>query len=96
MSDLGFISLASEGEPLFLGREITQKKDFSDRTATRIDEEVQKILSSCMATCRDILTTHRDQLDRLTDELCEKETLDDSEIRELLGFEPLVSNSGLV
>ena len=42
------------------------------------------------------MTTHRDQLDRLTDELCEKETLDDSEIRELLGFEPLVSNSGLV
>ena len=96
MSDLGFISLASEGEPLFLGREITQKKDFSDQTATRIDEEVQKILSSCMATCRDILTTHRDQLDKLTDELCEKETLDDSEIRVLLGFEPLKSESELV
>ncbi len=96
MSDLGFISLASEGEPLFLGREITQKKDFSDKTATRIDEEVQKILTSCMATCRDILTTHRDQLDKLTDELCEKETLDDSEIRVLLGFEPHKSESELV
>ena len=96
MSDLGFISLASEGEPLFLGREITQKKDFSDKTATRIDEEVQKILTSCMATCREILTTHRDQLDKLTDELCEKETLDDSEIRVLLGFEPHKSESELV
>ena len=96
MSDLGFISLASEGEPLFLGREITQKKDFSDKTATRIDEEVQKILSSCMVTCRDILTTHRDQLDKLTDELCEKETLDDSEIRVLLGFEAKKSESELV
>lgn len=96
MSDLGFISLASEGEPLFLGREITQKKVFSDKTATRIDEEVQKILTSCMATCRDILTTHRDQLDKLTDELCEKETLDDSEIRVLLGFEPHKSESELV
>ena len=49
-----------------------------------------------MATCRDILTTHRDQLDKLTDELCEKETLDDSEIRVLLGFEPLKSESELV
>ncbi len=88
MSDLGFINLSNEGEPLFLGREITQHKDFSDATAKRIDEEVEKILDECLATTRSILTEHRDQLDMLTDELCRKETLDDAEIRQLLGFEP--------
>lgn len=88
MSELGFINLSNEGEPLFLGREITQHKDFSDATAKRIDEEIEKILDECLNTTRTILTEHRDQLDRLTEELCEKETLDDAQIRELLGFEP--------
>ena len=88
MSELGFINLSNEGEPLFLGREITQHKDFSDATAKRIDEEIEKILDECLNTTRTILTEHRDQLDKLTEELCEKETLDDAQIRELLGFEP--------
>ena len=88
MSELGFINLSNEGEPLFLGREITQHKDFSDATAKRIDEEIEKILGECLNTTRTILTEHRDQLDKLTEELCEKETLDDAQIRELLGFEP--------
>ena len=88
MSALGFINLSNEGEPLFLGREITQHKDYSDTTARRIDEEVEKILDECLSRTRQILTQHRDQLDRLTEELVAKETLDDAQIRELLGFEP--------
>lgn len=96
MSDLGFISLGSEDEPLFLGREIAQHKDFSDETANKIDIEIQKVLKACMDTTRSILTEHRDQLDKLTEELCVKETLDDAEIRVLLGFEPLNHTSDLV
>lgn len=88
MSELGFISLASDGEPLFLGREIAQHKDYSENTAKRIDEEVEKILSECMKNTKDILSEHRDQLDLLTAELCAKETLSDAEIRTLLGFPP--------
>ena len=88
MSALGFINLSNEGEPLFLGREITQHKDYSDTTARRIDEEVEKILDECLSRTRQILTQHRDQLDRLTEELVARETLDDAQIRELLGFEP--------
>ena len=87
MSDLGFINLSDGGEPLFLGREIAQHKDYSEETARRIDEEMQKILSSCLKETMDILTAHRDQLDALTSALVEKETLDDREIREMFGFE---------
>ena len=87
MSDLGFISLGSEGEPLFLGREIAQHKDFSEETAKRIDEQINKILGECMEEATRILTEHRDQLDKLAQTLIARETLDDNEVRELLGFE---------
>jgi len=88
MSELGFVSYGKEDEPLFLGREIAQHKDYSEDTAHKIDSEVNKILHGAMTDTREILTTHRDELDKLTVELVEKETLDDSEIRVLLGFEP--------
>ncbi len=90
MSDLGFINLSSNGdEPIFLGREITQHKDYSDETARKIDEEVRKILDRCMDETMQVLTDHRDQLDMLTTALVEKETLDDAEIRKMFGFPPV-------
>ena len=87
MSKLGFISLGSEGEPLFLGREIARHKDFSEDTAKKIDKEILDILSSCMEETKKILTEHRDQLDKLANELITRETMDDNEVRALLGFE---------
>ena len=89
MSDLGFISLGSEGEPLFLGREIAQHKDFSEETAKRIDEQINKILGECMEEATRILTEHKDQLDLLAQTLITRETLDDNDVRELLGFEAI-------
>ena len=90
MSGLGFVSLADEAEPLFLGREITQHKDYSEETAKRIDQEIQKILEGAMDETREILSKHRDKLDLLTSELIDKETLDDAQVRVLLGFDPIV------
>ena len=86
MSDIGFINFGNEDEPLFLGRSIAQHKDYSDETARRIDEAINKIITSSMEEVRRILTEHRDQLDLLTRELVARETLDDSEVRQLLGF----------
>ena len=96
MSDLGFISLADDDEPLFLGREIARHKDYSEETARRIDEEVGKILNHCMDETKSIRTEHRDQLDALTEALVEKETLDDKEIREMFGFPPVQHTTELV
>lgn len=89
MSDIGFISYGEEDEPLFLGRSIAQHKDYSDETARRIDAEIDKIIKGSMAEVRGILSEHRGQLDRLAQELVAKETLDDSEVRTLLGFEQI-------
>lgn len=91
MSSLGFISLANDDEPLFLGREIAQHKDYSEQTAQRIDSEVNRILSECLDQTREILSEHRDQLDALAVALVERETLDDREIREMFGF-PLIEH----
>ncbi|MGE4583805.1 MAG: ATP-dependent zinc metalloprotease FtsH [Sphaerochaeta sp.] len=93
MSGLGFVNLGDESEPLFLGREITQHKDYSEETAKRIDQEMHAILDQAMDETRMILSEHRDQLDLLTKELVEKETLDDAQIRVLLGFDALPTSA---
>lgn len=84
--DLGFISLGKEDEPIFIGKEIARHKDYSEETARRIDEEVKNIMKSCLTETRKILSNNVDQLHKLAKELIEKETLDDSDIRQLLGF----------
>ncbi len=87
MSELGFVCYGQEDEPLFIGKEIAQHKDYSESTAMKIDETVSRILSDSLEDTRRILNEHRDQLERLTAALIERETMDDAEIRELLGFE---------
>ncbi len=95
MSSLGFVSYGKEDEPLFLGREIVQHKDYSEETARKIDSEVTRILSEAMDDTKAILTEHRDELDKITAALVEHETLDDLQIRELLGLEAVESATSL-
>lgn len=85
---LGFVAFGQEDEPIFLGKEIAQHKDYSEATAEKIDGEIESILNSCMKESKDIIAEHRDQLDLIAEKLVEKETLDDMEIRELIGLPP--------
>ncbi len=86
---LGFIAFGQEDEPIFLGKQIAQHKDYSENTAQKIDEEIERILKECMNDVEKLLLDHKDQLTLLAETLVEKETLDDREIRELIGFPPL-------
>ena len=86
MSEMGPVAYAQEDEPIFLGKEIARHKDYSEHTAQAIDREVTRILTECLNEARGILQEHKDQLERLTTTLVEKETLTDAEVRELLGF----------
>ncbi len=89
MSDkVGPIALGAEDEPIFLGKEIATHKDYSEETARDIDGEIRRILTECLQSVRKILKDNKDQLVKLANELVAKETLDDSEVRELLGFPP--------
>jgi cell division protease FtsH len=71
----------------FLGREMTQQKDFSEETARLIDEEIRRIIRDMEEKAREILTSHRGQLDALAEGLLENETLSKGEIDEILGRE---------
>lgn len=95
MSSLGFVNYSDDDHPLFLGRDINQRKNFSDETAKIIDEEERKILDKCLEEVRQILSDHRNQLDLITQNLVEKETLDDNEIRDILGLEHIQKQTDL-
>jgi len=83
---LGPIAYGQKEEPIFLGKEIARHKDYSEETAQQIDKELKSIVESGLKQAKALLTEHRDHLELLATTLVEKETLDDAQIRELLGF----------
>lgn len=77
MSDkLGPRTFGHKEEMVFLGREISEQRDYSEEVARQIDEEVQRIISEAHASARKVLTENKDKLDLLAKRLIEKETLE--------------------
>jgi len=88
MSDkIGPVTFRQGEEHPFLGREITQNKDFSEATALLIDQEVHRIMTEMEEKATKLLTAHKEELGRLAEELLEHETMSREEIEELLGKE---------
>jgi cell division protease FtsH len=69
---------------VFLGKEIAQEKDFSERTAVIVDEEIRAMLQLALQQAEEILTQNRATLDSLANALIEKEVLGDVEIEALI------------
>lgn len=86
MSNLGAICFHNDEEPVFMGKEMAKHKSVSDYAAAEIDKAIKEILREAENRAKDILSTNKDKLDILAKTLVEKETLDDNEVRELLGF----------
>ncbi len=90
MSDkLGPLSYGAKEEEIFLGREIQRHKDYSERTAIDIDEEVRAIVTAAMQDAEKILTKNIELLHTLSKELLEREILDGDEIDKLIKGEEL-------
>ncbi|MBR9977047.1 MAG: ATP-dependent zinc metalloprotease FtsH, partial [Bacteroidetes bacterium] len=89
MSDLGPLTFGAKQEEIFLGREISQHRDYSEQTAIHIDDAVRKIVMDGMSRAIEILKNHRDILERLSESLLEREILDSEEINAVLRGEPL-------
>jgi cell division protease FtsH len=89
MSDLGPLTFGAKQEEIFLGREISQHRDYSEKTAMAIDDAVKDIVTYAMGRASSILTEHRDILDRLAMALLEREILDSDEIDLIIRNEPL-------
>ncbi|MDQ4100078.1 MAG: ATP-dependent zinc metalloprotease FtsH [Chloroflexota bacterium] len=84
-SDIGPIYLGTGEEHVFLGREITQDKSFSDATAERIDSAVREMVEAALNRAVSLNQQYRAQLDALVAELLERETLDAPEVVRILG-----------
>ena len=84
---IGNLTVGKRHAQIFLGRDIGEERNYSDETAKIIDEEVKRIVEECYKTAKDKLMDTKDKLDLLAGRLIEKETLDENEVRELLGFE---------
>ncbi|MGA8239278.1 MAG: ATP-dependent zinc metalloprotease FtsH, partial [Desulfobacterales bacterium] len=84
MSELGPLSYAKGEEPVFLGREISQHRDYSETTAQKIDEQIHKLIDSSYKHAKLVLEGNLDILHKLADLLLEKETVLGKELDELI------------
>ena len=82
--EVGPLSLAEERLNVFLGEEIVKSEEHSEELNAVIDREIRKIVDHCYARAKELLREHREALDRLARELLSRETLDGSEIDEIL------------
>jgi len=84
---LGPVGFAS-GSPMYLGGEEVRSRPYAEATQRVVDEEVAKLLREAERRATGMLVAHRDALDRLTDLLLERETLDGTDVDEVLGRIP--------
>jgi cell division protease FtsH len=80
---LGPRTFGDKQELVFLGREISETKDYSERTALEIDREINKIIEEEYEVCMKILTEYKNMLVKLAETLITKETLDYDELEAL-------------
>jgi cell division protease FtsH len=89
MSSLGPITFGKKEEQIFLGREIAQHQDYSEDTAIKIDQEVNRIVTEQYNRARQIILENKDAMIRLAESLLERESLDSVQIRRLVAGLPL-------
>jgi cell division protease FtsH len=93
MSDLGPLTFGKKDEQIFLGREISQHRDYSEETAIKIDSEVKKIIAEQYERAKGIITGNHDAMVRLAEALLEFETLDGKQIRDAVEGRPVTGGA---
>jgi cell division protease FtsH len=81
---LGPLSYSKEEEQIFLGREISQHRDYSENTAQMIDEEINQLIGDAYEKATSVLKENIDILHKLAESLLEKETVMGAELDELI------------
>ncbi|MFI5089367.1 MAG: ATP-dependent zinc metalloprotease FtsH [Terriglobales bacterium] len=84
MSSLGPLTFGKKEEQIFLGREIAQHRDYSEDTAIKIDQEVRRIADDGYKAAVDVLSGHRETLEKVAQMLLEREVLDANEIQMII------------
>ncbi|MBL7158079.1 MAG: ATP-dependent zinc metalloprotease FtsH [Candidatus Omnitrophica bacterium] len=83
---LGHLTYGKRHEQIFLGRDIHEEKNYSNETATLIDQEVKRIVDECYVKAKKELVRSKAGLKKLADTLLEKEVIGDCEARKILGL----------
>lgn len=84
MSDLGPVTFGERDDLIFLGKELAMHKNFSEKTAELIDEEVKKIINRNYNRTKELLEKHRDKLINVAKALLEKEILTSEELENII------------
>jgi cell division protease FtsH len=80
---LGPLAFGRKEELVFLGREISEQRNYSDAIAFEIDKEIRQIIDQAYESARQILTDHRDKLEEIALLLMERETIEGAEMEAL-------------
>lgn len=84
---LGTITYGSDEDEVFVGRDLNRSKNYSDKTASEIDEEISRIISEAYNKAKNLLSDNLDTLIRVSDVLLEKETIDRTEFLRIFNNE---------
>ena len=82
--ELGPMTYGEREEMVFLGRSISEHRNYSEAVARKIDAQVRQIIGKAHTQATDIMTGYRDTLDTMAQQLIQKETLDEAEVNALL------------
>ncbi|NQU83565.1 MAG: ATP-dependent zinc metalloprotease FtsH [Parcubacteria group bacterium] len=86
MSDeLGPRTFGETQEMVFLGREVTEQRNYSEKVAEKIDSEVSKIINNALKTAEDIVRSEKKTLEKIVKVLLEKETLEREDFEKIVG-----------
>ncbi len=85
---MGQRTFGKKEELVFLGREISEQRDYGEEIATQIDREIKQLVDRAYDRARQVLSTYRDELDRVAQALIEEETLDADAFEALLSEQP--------
>jgi len=92
MSDtLGPVTLGRKEHQIFLGRDISQDRDYSEEVANKIDKEVRAIIDTAYTKAKELLTKNKRKLKKIAKNLIERETLEGAELDMLLNGAKLAS-----
>ena len=85
MSPLGPIVFGDTNEMVFLGREISEQRNYSEKVAAEIDKEVEQVIKSAEKTASEIVKRRKSLLEKITKTLIEKETIEREEFEKIIG-----------
>jgi len=87
MSNLGPMTFGKADGSLFLGKEIQEHKNYSEQVAEKIDEEIRILITGAFDRSKQIIKNEREKLEKIVEELLEKETIEKDRFQELMGIE---------